>query len=116
MFVESLLTRAVEITSARNAKTLTPSHMKQCILSESRFDFLKEFVKTVPDLVGDTDDCPGPSGGPFLASSSMEESNPCSEPYSSTEHTKDTGRASELGHNFTSALQQEHTKCCLQHC
>ncbi|KAF5287834.1 hypothetical protein FQA39_LY15666 [Lamprigera yunnana] len=33
----------------RNAKTLTPSHMKQCILSESRFDFLKDLVKNVPD-------------------------------------------------------------------
>ncbi|XP_065345692.1 dr1-associated corepressor [Cloeon dipterum] len=61
LFVESLLTKAVQITTARKAKTLTPSHMKHCILSESRFDFLKEFVKTVPDLVGDTDDIPGSS-------------------------------------------------------
>jgi len=37
------------------------NYRKQCILSESRFDFLKEFVKTVPDLVGDTDDIPGSS-------------------------------------------------------
>ncbi|CAG9824448.1 unnamed protein product [Phaedon cochleariae] len=39
----------MQITQARNAKTLTPSHMKQCILSESRFDFLKDLVKNVPD-------------------------------------------------------------------
>ncbi|XP_059483752.1 dr1-associated corepressor [Neocloeon triangulifer] len=69
LFVESLLTKAVQITTARNAKTLTPSHMKHCILSESRFDFLKEFVKTVPDLVGDTDDIPGSS----TATPSLEE-------------------------------------------
>nr|CAI5824608.1 unnamed protein product [Callosobruchus analis] len=41
--------QAVPITLARNAKTLTPSHMKQCILSESRFDFLKDLVKDIPD-------------------------------------------------------------------
>lgn len=41
MFIESLLKKSTQITQSRNAKTLTPSHMKQCILSESRFDFLK---------------------------------------------------------------------------
>ncbi|KAJ8936858.1 hypothetical protein NQ318_012821 [Aromia moschata] len=49
LFVESLLTKSMQITQARNAKTLTPSHMKQCILSESRFDFLKDLVKNIPD-------------------------------------------------------------------
>lgn len=39
----------MQITQARSAKTLTPSHMKQCILSESRFDFLKDLVKNIPD-------------------------------------------------------------------
>lgn len=39
----------MQITQSRNAKTLTPSHMKQCILSESRFDFLKDLVKNIPD-------------------------------------------------------------------
>jgi hypothetical protein len=42
-------------------------------LSEGRFDFLKEFVKTVPDLVGDTDDIPGSS-----SSTTLEE--PCPPP------------------------------------
>uniref|UniRef100_A0A1B6C2W0 Transcription factor CBF/NF-Y/archaeal histone domain-containing protein n=2 Tax=Clastoptera arizonana TaxID=38151 RepID=A0A1B6C2W0_9HEMI len=50
LFVNSLLTKAMEITNAKNAKTLTPSHMKQCILSESRFDFLKDLVKSLPDI------------------------------------------------------------------
>ncbi|XP_066152371.1 nuclear transcription factor Y subunit gamma [Euwallacea fornicatus] len=49
MFIESLLKKSSEITQNRNAKTLTPSHMKQCILSESRFDFLKDLVKNIPD-------------------------------------------------------------------
>lgn len=39
----------MQITQSRNAKTMTPSHMKQCILSESRFDFLKDLVKNIPD-------------------------------------------------------------------
>ncbi|XP_037031970.1 dr1-associated corepressor homolog [Bradysia coprophila] len=50
LFVESLLNKTLRITNARNAKTLSPSHMKQCIMSETRFDFLKELVKNVPDI------------------------------------------------------------------
>lgn len=50
LFVESLLNKTLRITNARNAKTLSPSHMKQCIMSEARFDFLKELVKNVPDI------------------------------------------------------------------
>lgn len=45
-----MLTKTLRITNARNAKTLSPSHMKQCIMSESRFDFLRELVKNVPDI------------------------------------------------------------------
>lgn len=55
LFVESLLTKSAQITQARNAKTLTPSHMKQCILSESRFDFLKDLVKNIPDATAQED-------------------------------------------------------------
>ncbi|XP_060808021.1 uncharacterized protein LOC106130454 [Amyelois transitella] len=50
LFVESLLTKAKQVTVARNAKTLSPSHVKQCILAESRFDFLKDLVKNIPDV------------------------------------------------------------------
>ncbi|CAG9809095.1 unnamed protein product [Chironomus riparius] len=50
LFVESLLTKSSQITLARNSKTLSPSHLKQCIMSESRFDFLKDLVKNVPDI------------------------------------------------------------------
>jgi hypothetical protein len=50
LFVESLLKKSSDITNSRNAKTLSPSHLKQCIMSESRFDFLKDLVKTVPDI------------------------------------------------------------------
>ncbi|XP_077283627.1 negative cofactor 2 alpha [Arctopsyche grandis] len=50
LFVESLLTKSLDVTLKRNAKTLSPSHLKQCILSESRFDFLKDLVKNIPDI------------------------------------------------------------------
>ncbi|XP_063390354.1 dr1-associated corepressor homolog [Cydia fagiglandana] len=50
LFVESLLSKALQVTTARNAKTLSPSHVKQCILAESRFDFLKDLVANIPDV------------------------------------------------------------------
>lgn len=50
LFVESLLTKSSQITLARNSKTLSPSHLKQCIMSDPRFDFLKDLVKNVPDI------------------------------------------------------------------
>ncbi|XP_046752083.1 uncharacterized protein LOC124414936 [Diprion similis] len=64
LFVESLLTKTMQITSAKNAKTLSPSHMKQCILSESRFDFLKDLVKGLPDVTSPDDDVPTPPATP----------------------------------------------------
>lgn len=57
LFVESLLTKTLQITNSRNAKTLTPSHMKQCILSESRFDFLRDLVKNIPDIGVSEENC-----------------------------------------------------------
>ncbi|CAH0718429.1 unnamed protein product, partial [Brenthis ino] len=40
----------MQVTMQRNAKTLSPSHVKQCILAESRFDFLRDLVKNIPDV------------------------------------------------------------------
>lgn len=50
LFVESLLVKTMEITNARQARTLSPSHMRQCIMSEHRFDFLRELVKDIPNI------------------------------------------------------------------
>ncbi|XP_053212072.1 myotubularin-related protein DDB_G0290005-like [Panonychus citri] len=50
LFVESLLTESSKITKSRNARTLTPSHLKACITSNSQFSFLREFVSTIPDI------------------------------------------------------------------
>ncbi|CAG7836510.1 unnamed protein product [Allacma fusca] len=55
LFVESLLKKAEVVTQARNAKTLTPSHLKQCIMSEQRFDFLRDLVSSISDVQGEED-------------------------------------------------------------
>jgi len=38
--------------------TAISSYRKQCILSESRFDFLKDLVKSLPDVSGPDDEVP----------------------------------------------------------
>lgn len=55
LFVESLIKKANDVTQARNAKTLTTTHLKQCILAENKFDFLKDLVATVPDVQAEDD-------------------------------------------------------------
>ncbi|KAK2192450.1 hypothetical protein NP493_31g05022 [Ridgeia piscesae] len=50
LFIESLLSKTNEVTTARKAKTLTTSHIKSIILSETTFDFLKDLVTDVPDI------------------------------------------------------------------
>lgn len=53
LFLESLLTKACHVTQSKNAKTMTTSHLKQCIELEQQFDFLKDLVATVPDMQGE---------------------------------------------------------------
>ncbi|XP_061525110.1 dr1-associated corepressor [Phycodurus eques] len=56
LFLESLLTKACHVTQSKNAKTMTTSHLKQCIEVEQQFDFLKDLVATVPDMQGEGDE------------------------------------------------------------
>ncbi|GAA6092215.1 dr1-associated corepressor [Tachysurus ichikawai] len=56
LFLESLLTKACHVTQSRNAKTMTTSHLKQCIELEQQFDFLKDLVAAVPDMQGEGDE------------------------------------------------------------
>ncbi|CAH1731225.1 unnamed protein product [Aphis gossypii] len=49
LFVSSLLVKAGDVTMQKSARTLTLAHLKQCIYSDSRLDFLKELVKSTPD-------------------------------------------------------------------
>lgn len=59
LFLDSLLTKACHITQSRNAKTMTTSHLKQCIELEQQFDFLKDLVAAVPDMQGENEDMEG---------------------------------------------------------
>ncbi|KAK2513038.1 dr1-associated corepressor [Columba livia] len=59
LFLESLLRKACHVTQSRNAKTMTTSHLKQCIELEQQFDFLKDLVAAVPDMQGDGDEVAG---------------------------------------------------------
>ncbi|XP_038073621.1 dr1-associated corepressor-like [Patiria miniata] len=59
IFIESLLTKSLQQTRARSAKTMSTSHIKHCIQSESTFDFLKDLVENVPDMPCEEDE-----GGP----------------------------------------------------
>ncbi|XP_054845657.1 dr1-associated corepressor isoform X1 [Eublepharis macularius] len=56
LFLESLLKKACHVTQSRNAKTMTTSHLKQCIELEQQFDFLKDLVASVPDMQGDAEE------------------------------------------------------------
>ncbi|XP_035693745.1 dr1-associated corepressor-like [Branchiostoma floridae] len=54
IFVESLVTKASDVTRSRNAKTMTTAHLKRCIETENQFDFLKDLVEKVPDVGEDS--------------------------------------------------------------
>ncbi|XP_044304594.1 dr1-associated corepressor [Varanus komodoensis] len=56
LFLESLLKKACHVTQSRNAKTMTTSHLKQCIEIEQQFDFLKDLVASVPDMQGEAEE------------------------------------------------------------
>uniref|UniRef100_A0A0K8RA19 Dr1-associated corepressor n=1 Tax=Ixodes ricinus TaxID=34613 RepID=A0A0K8RA19_IXORI len=61
LFVVSLVRRASDVTCSRDAKTLTTSHLKACILADERLLFLKELVLAVPDVQGEEEAYEGPS-------------------------------------------------------
>ncbi|KAM4565337.1 dr1-associated corepressor [Fundulus diaphanus] len=63
LFLESLLTKACHVTQSRNAKTMTTSHLKQCIELEQQFDFLKDLVAAVPDMQGEGEENHTEGGG-----------------------------------------------------
>lgn len=48
--MESLLLKACQVTRSRNARTLTPAHIKATINAENQFAFLREMVASVPDI------------------------------------------------------------------
>ncbi|XP_065213592.1 dr1-associated corepressor [Planococcus citri] len=50
LFVNSLLNHTADITREKNAKTVSLSHTKHCILNVQKFEFLKDLVKNIADV------------------------------------------------------------------
>ncbi|RWS29861.1 dr1-associated corepressor-like isoform X1, partial [Leptotrombidium deliense] len=50
LFVETLLNESRKITISRNARTLTPSHLKASTLANSQFLFLRDLLSSIPDI------------------------------------------------------------------
>jgi len=50
MFLSDLLSKTCDVTKSKNARVISITHLKQCILAEPNFDFLKDVVENVPDI------------------------------------------------------------------
>lgn len=50
LFLQDLCNRTYDITVQRGVKTLSSSHLKQCIHSYNVYDFLRDVVSKVPDM------------------------------------------------------------------
>jgi histone H3/H4 len=50
LFLQNLCDKTYEITLRRGAKTMSSIHLKQCVQTNSVFDFLQEIVSKVPDI------------------------------------------------------------------
>ena len=48
--MEELVKSTADIALARGAKMISAGHLKACITSNEKFDFLEEIVQGVPDL------------------------------------------------------------------
>eukprot|EP00894_Picocystis_sp_ML_P001388 jgi/Pico_ML_1/51905/g368.t2 len=51
LFLEDLCHKVAETTTERGARTISPGHLKQCILKHEKFDFLKDVVAKSAALV-----------------------------------------------------------------
>nr|XP_012136770.1 PREDICTED: DNA polymerase epsilon subunit C isoform X2 [Megachile rotundata] len=107
LFVHSLLTKTMEITSAKNAKTLSPSHMKQCILSESRFDFLKDLVKSLPDVSGPDEEVPTPPLTPAPVNTNVSNTSVCAPVL---RHTETGAQKQQMGLSTEVNLDHKNSK------
>ncbi|CAN8244123.1 unnamed protein product [Cochlearia groenlandica] len=56
LFLQDLCNHTYDVTLSRGAKTLSSFHLKQCVNEFNIFDFLKDIVSKVPDLVGSESD------------------------------------------------------------
>lgn len=63
LFMVSLIEESCAQARARNAKRVSPAHLKQAVLAIEHFDFLQETVEKYPDPVAQ-DSSSGGVGGP----------------------------------------------------
>ncbi|TPX31872.1 hypothetical protein SmJEL517_g04889 [Synchytrium microbalum] len=52
MFLETVVEEMCKVTQSKNAKRVTPAHLKQTIMAQERFDFLREKVQNLADTPG----------------------------------------------------------------
>ncbi|ESO02352.1 hypothetical protein HELRODRAFT_135743, partial [Helobdella robusta] len=56
LFIESLIKKTNDLVISKNAKTLTPQHIKETVLQDTKFKFLSELVSSIPDIQPKEDD------------------------------------------------------------
>uniref|UniRef100_H2ZNW6 Dr1-associated corepressor n=1 Tax=Ciona savignyi TaxID=51511 RepID=H2ZNW6_CIOSA len=49
LFLASILQHAGEVTKSKHAKTMSTSHLRECVETVSMFDFLKDVVASMPE-------------------------------------------------------------------
>lgn len=67
LFMVSLIEESCSQARSRNAKRVSPAHLKQAVLAIEHFDFLAETVEKYPDPVaneGGSAGTPGTAGSP----------------------------------------------------
>lgn len=64
-FLYQLLDLSSQVTRSRNARTLTPQHLKECIYNEPQFAFLKQVVANVKDVSKEQSASERGEGGQF---------------------------------------------------
>ena len=47
--MKNLIDKVCEETRSKDAKRISPAHMKSCIANNEQFDFLNDLVSKIPD-------------------------------------------------------------------
>lgn len=53
LFLHDLLIKSAAVTQEKNGKSISPTHIKQCVMATPAFDFLTDIVKDIPDIEPD---------------------------------------------------------------
>lgn len=61
LFMASLIEASCAQARERNAKRVSPAHLKQAVLDIDQFDFLREMVEKYPDIVSAPIEPPAPA-------------------------------------------------------